>query len=77
MKAIALFLPACLLVSACAQHVDPRRPTVSIVAGTATGDPCASERMLIDTPRGYPRVCLNGRWTPYCELPSADSVYCE
>lgn len=42
-------------------------PPFYLVPGTAVGDPCTPNGMFIDTPRGFPRVCLNGRWAPWCE----------
>lgn len=29
--------------------------------------------MMIDTPRGYPRLCISGRWAPVCDELQADA----
>lgn len=37
------------------------------VRGTAVGDPCSPNGTMIDTPRGYPRLCHSGKWAPLCD----------
>lgn len=59
---------ASFLVTACAVTPEPTPEKFYIIRGTAVGDPCSSERMYIDTPRGFPRICINGKWVPLCEL---------
>ncbi len=58
---------AAFLVTACAVTPEPSPQKVYIIPGTAVGDPCNSERMYLDTPRGFPRICLNRKWVPICE----------
>lgn len=62
-------LPAtlALLVSACAVAPEPTPEKFYIIRGMAVGDPCSTEGMFIDTPRGFPRICINGKWVPLCE----------
>lgn len=67
-------LVACLTLTACASSAPLSKvQPFYIIPGTAIGDPCQSENMYLDTPRGLPRVCLNGRWAPLCDLAKADA----
>lgn len=77
-KSILACAALLLTLSACAQSPGHVSAQVRIIPGTAVGDPCAAERTLVDTPRGYPRLCVNGRWVPYCERADAEqSVFCQ
>lgn len=31
------------------------------------GDACTLNNGMIDTPRGFPRVCSAGKWVPLCD----------
>lgn len=42
-------------------------PPYYIIPGTAVGDPCKPDGMWLDTPRGYPRLCVYGKWLPLCD----------
>jgi hypothetical protein len=65
-----------LLMAGCSA-IAPSPSSVRTIPGTAIGDPCTSERLLIDTPRGFPRLCEKGRWVPFCDSELAGSAYCK
>jgi len=64
---------ASALLAACTTTPEPVEP-FHYIAGTHPGDPCAPNGMFVDTPRGYPRLCVKGKWVPLCEIerPSPD-----
>lgn len=61
MKHFAL-LALAFVVAGCA--VTSEQNEVPITATFAVGDPCKNPGALYDTPPGFPRVCLNGKWVP-------------